>query len=85
MVKGFNSQVASGLSNSVRNECQINVSTETDNIIFLYNNFAPRHYLGVLIHKDTFATGSIMQTTVAHIRHHHMIHRYAGVSAVFKK
>ena len=46
--------------------CAINVCTETGNIISLYNMFAPRDYLGVLIHKDPppmyFATGSIMKT-----------------------
>ena len=49
------------------------VSTETDNIIFLYNNFAPRDYLGVLIHKDAslmyLASGSIMKTRLYAIFH----------------
>ena len=53
--------------------CAINVSTETDNIIFLYNYFAPREYLGALIHKDAspmyFATGSIMKTRLYAIFH----------------
>ena len=53
--------------------CAINVSTETDNTMFLYNNFAPRDYLGLLIHKDVspmyFATGSIMKTRLYAIFH----------------
>ena len=46
---------------------------ETDNIIFLYNNFDPRDYLDVLINKDVspmyFATGSIMKTSLYAIFH----------------
>ena len=51
----------------------INVSTETGNIIFLYDMFDPRDYWSVLNHKDPspmyFATGSIMKTRLYAIFH----------------
>ena len=53
--------------------CALNVSTEIGNIISLYDMFAPRDYMGVLIHKDPapmyFATGSIIKTRLYAIFH----------------
>ena len=49
------------------------ISTETGNMIFLYDMFDPGDCLGVLIHKDPFpmyfATGSIMKTRLYAIFH----------------